>query len=164
MDNRNNDNIIIEPDEIVIEEPPKETFETMYGNNQQTNNIPNQQINNNQTTNQAININPQTNNIQPNINYNQQINTTNQQMMNQNNINPQINIPNQTEIERMQSIEEQLSKTSQYNPEDLQQEKIIIPNDNQYEKNKSGLSLIIILFVILLAVIILLPHITKLIK
>lgn len=63
--------------------------------------------------------------------------------------------------DRMQSIEEQLSKTSQYNPEDLQQEKITIPTDNQYEKNKSGLTFVIILFVILAVVIALLPQITK---
>ena len=63
--------------------------------------------------------------------------------------------------ERMQSIEEQLSKTSQYNPEDLQPEKITIPTDNQDEKNKSGLTFVIILFVILGVVIALLPQITK---
>jgi len=68
------------------------------------------------------------------------------------------------DAERMQSIEEQLSKTSQYNPEDLQQEKITIPTDNQYEKNKSGLAFVIVLFVILAVVIAFLPQITKLIK
>ena len=63
--------------------------------------------------------------------------------------------------DRMQSIEEQLSKTSQYNPEDLQQEKIVVPTDNQYEKNKFGLTFLIILFVILAVALALLPHITK---
>ena len=66
--------------------------------------------------------------------------------------------------EKMQSIEEQLSKTSQYNPEEFQQEKITIPEDNQYEKNKSGLSFVIALFVILALVIAFLPQLTKLIK
>ncbi len=68
------------------------------------------------------------------------------------------------DAERMQSIEEQLSKTSQYNPEDLQQEMITISSDNQYEKNKSGLVFVIVLFVILALVIAFLPQITKMIK
>jgi hypothetical protein len=68
------------------------------------------------------------------------------------------------DADRMQSIEEQLSKTSQYNPEDLLQEKITIPTDNQYEKNKSGLTFVIVLFIVLAVVIAFLPQITKLIK
>ena len=66
--------------------------------------------------------------------------------------------------EKMQSIEEQLSKTSQYNPADFQQEKIVIQTDDQYEKNKSGLTFLIVLFVVLVLAIILLPQITKFIK
>ena len=66
--------------------------------------------------------------------------------------------------EKMQSIEEQLSKTSQYNPADFQQEQIIIPTDNQYEKNKSGLTFLIVLFIVLALVVIFLPQITKMIK
>ena len=68
------------------------------------------------------------------------------------------------DAEKMQSIEEQLSKTSQYNPADFQQEKITISTDDEYEKNKSGLSFVIVLFVILALVIAFLPQITKLIK
>ena len=66
--------------------------------------------------------------------------------------------------EKMQSIEEQLSKTSQYNPADFQQEKIVIQTDDQYEKNKSGLTFLIVLFVILILAIFLIPHITKFLK
>lgn len=68
------------------------------------------------------------------------------------------------DAERMQSIEEQLSKTSQYNPADFQQEQISIPTDNQSEKNKSGLAFVVGLFVLLGVVIALLPQITKMIK
>ena len=64
---------------------------------------------------------------------------------------------------KMQSIEEQLSKTSQYNPSDFQQEQIVIPTDNQSGKNNSGLVFVIVLFIILAVVIALLPQITKLI-
>ena len=65
---------------------------------------------------------------------------------------------------KMQSIEEQLSKTSQYNPSDFQQEQIVIPTDNQSGKNNSGLVFVIVLFIILAVVIAFLPQITKLIK
>jgi hypothetical protein len=68
------------------------------------------------------------------------------------------------DLEKMQSIEEQLSKTSQYNPADFQQEQITIPTDSQYEKNKSGLTFLIVLFIILGIVIFFMPQITKLIK
>lgn len=66
--------------------------------------------------------------------------------------------------QKMQSIEEQLSKTSQYNPDDFQQEKIIVESDNEYEKNRSGMTFVIILFVVLGLIILFLPQITKLIK
>ena len=65
---------------------------------------------------------------------------------------------------KMQSIEEQLSKTSQYNPEDIQKEMLSISSDNQSDKNKSGLAFVIVLFIILALVIAFLPQITKLIK
>ena len=68
------------------------------------------------------------------------------------------------DAEKMQSIEEQLSKTSQYNPADFQQEQITIPTDNQSEKGKSGLAFVIVLFIILGVAVILLPQITKMIK
>lgn len=68
------------------------------------------------------------------------------------------------DAQKMQSIEEQLSKTSQYNPSDFQQEQIVIPTDNHSEKGKSGLGFIIVLFIILAVVIAFLPQITKLIK
>ncbi len=67
-------------------------------------------------------------------------------------------------FEKMQSIEEQLSRTSQYNPEDFQQEQIVISTDNESDKSKSGLVFVIVLFVILALVIAFLPQITKLIK
>ena len=81
-------------------------------------------------------------------------------------IQPQVDDLSNIDIdaEKMQSIEEQLSKTSQYNPADFQQEQISIPTDNQSEKNKSGLAFVIVLFVILALVIAFLPQITKLIK
>lgn len=69
--------------------------------------------------------------------------------------------PVQVDADRLQSIEEQLSKTSQYKPEDFQQEKIDIPTTNQYEKNKSGISFVIVLFIILVLAIVALPFITK---
>ena len=69
--------------------------------------------------------------------------------------------PVQVDADRLQSIEEQLSKTSQYKPEDFQQEKIDIPTTNQYEKNKSGLTFVIVLSIILVIAIIALPYITK---
>ena len=85
--------------------------------------------------------------------------------------NPQVVQPTQQVVEpiqpveidsdRLQSIEEQLSKTSQYKPEDFQQEKIDIPTTNQYEKNKSGLTFVIVLFIILVLAIVAIPYITK---
>ena len=69
--------------------------------------------------------------------------------------------PVQVDADRLQSIEEQLSKTSQYQPEDFQQEKIDIPTTNQYEKNKSGLTFVIVLFIILVLAIVAIPYITK---
>lgn len=69
--------------------------------------------------------------------------------------------PVQVDADRLQSIEEQLSKTSQYKPEDFQQEKIDIPTTNQYEKNKSGLTFVIVLFIILALAIVAIPYITK---
>ena len=81
-------------------------------------------------------------------------------------IQPQVEDLSSIDIdaEKMQSIEEQLSKTSQYNPADFQQEQITIPSDDQYEKNKSGLAFVIVLFIILAVVIAFLPQITKFIK
>ncbi len=69
--------------------------------------------------------------------------------------------PVQVDADRLQSIEEQLSKTSQYKPEDFQQEKIDIPTTNQYEKNKSGLTFVIVLFIILVLAIVAIPYISK---
>ena len=69
--------------------------------------------------------------------------------------------PVQVDADRLQSIEEQLSKRSQYKPEDFQQEKIEIPTTNQYEKNKSGLTFVIVLFIILALAIVAIPYITK---
>ncbi len=125
--------------------------------------------------------------VQPNVgvNINQSVNTSNVQpqpamvnpsafSMNQEPVmtpNP-INVTSNgdalsninIDADRMQSIEEQLSKTSQYNPSDFQQEQIVIPNDNQSDKGKSSLTFIIVLFIILAVVIAFLPQITKMIK
>ena len=68
------------------------------------------------------------------------------------------------DADKMQSIEEQLSKTSQYNPEDIQKEMISISTDDKSDKSKSGLAFVIVLFIILAGVIAFLPYITKLIK
>lgn len=65
--------------------------------------------------------------------------------------------------DKMQSIEEQLSKTSQYNPADFQQEQITIPTDNEYEKNKSATAFLVVLLIIALAFVALLPQLTKII-
>ena len=65
--------------------------------------------------------------------------------------------------DKMQSIEEQLSKTSQYNPADFQQEQITIPTDNEYEKNKSATAFLVVLLIIALAFVALLPQLTKMI-
>ena len=69
--------------------------------------------------------------------------------------------PVQVDADRLQSIEEQLSKTSQYKPEDFQEEKIDIPTTNEYEKNKSGLSFVIAISIIILLFLIALPFVTK---
>lgn len=65
--------------------------------------------------------------------------------------------------DKMQSIEEQLSKTSQYNPADFQQEQITIPTDNEYEKNKSATAFLVVLLIIALVFIALVPQLTKMI-
>jgi hypothetical protein len=65
--------------------------------------------------------------------------------------------------DKMQSIEEQLSKTSQYNPADFQQEQITIPTDNEYEKNKSATAFLVVLLIIALGFVALLPQLTKMI-
>ena len=69
--------------------------------------------------------------------------------------------PVQVDADRLQSIEEQLSKTSQYKPEDFQQEKIEIPTAPEYEKNNSVLAFLITLSIILGLVVFALPFITK---
>lgn len=68
------------------------------------------------------------------------------------------------DADKMQSIEEQLSKTSQYNPADFQQEQIVISNDDQSDKSNSGLAFVIILFIVLAIVVAFLPQISKLFK
>lgn len=129
---------------------------------QQNTQIAQSTMNQNVVNPNAVPINNLAEVQQPNMTPNQgPIMTQNTPNASRNSINlSNVNIDEQ----RMQSIEEQLSKTSQYNPEDLQQEKITIPIDNQYEKNKSGLAFVIVLFIILAVVIAFLPQITKLIK
>ena len=138
----------------------------------QANSIQNPGIVSNPSVNPTINNNVVQSKSQVNM-----VNQTVNPSVQSNNVEP-VMTPNPTNItsngadvsnvsidaERMQSIEEQLSKTSQYNPSDFQQEQIVIPTDNQSEKNKSGLTFVIVLFVILGIAIFMLPQITKMIK
>ena len=159
MNNIDENNSFPTVDNMVVNDTPAESFDNIYGDN----NVGVNQSNMVSENPFGVNMSevPQNNNIGMN-----QSNMTpenpfgvNMSEVPQNNINNTV-----IDDKKMMSIEEQLSKTSQYNPEDFQQEKITIPTDNQYEKNKSGLMFIIILFVLLGVVIAFLPQITKLIK
>ena len=168
MNNENNINGIPSIDDIKIEETPAESFANLYGNGAQTQ--PAQQPMPNPQPAAPVQPQPVPNPqpaapVQP-----QQV--TNPQPAAP--VQPQpvpTNIPSENpmsqdivldiDAERMQSIEEQLSKTSQYKPEDFQQEKIEIPATNEYEKSKSGLTFVIVLFAILILAIAAAPFITK---
>ena len=159
MNNENNINGIPNVNDVKIEETPAESFASLYGNGAQPNQqpMPNPQV--------AQPVSP----VQPQV-----AQTQNQQVVQPvapvQPIGPQpVPTPRvvepiqpvQVDADRLQSIEEQLSKTSQYKPEDFQQEKIDIPTTNQYEKNKSGLTFVIVLFIILVLAIVAIPYITK---
>ena len=187
MNEENKINGVPNINEVPVTDTPAESFENLYGNNGTT---PQMQVNpgmvaqpvqpapqtmqpNPGMVAQPVQSAPQT--MQPNPNFVQQpiqpapVQPIEMQPNPGTIIMPESgqmtgNIAADIDADRMQSIEEQLSKTSQYNPADLQQEKIEIPTDNQYEKNKSGLVFVIILFIILAVVIAFLPQITKLIK
>ena len=191
MDNNNNVSGIPNVSDIKFDDTPAESFNNLYGgSNQQSVGQPNVAPNPGMTPNMAQpNVAPNPgmtpNMAQPNVapnpgmapNIAQPSGVPNVGMtpnMAQPNVAPnpgtiiQPQVDNLSNIdidaEKMQSIEEQLSKTSQYNPADFQPEQISIPTDNQSEKNKSGLAFVIVLFVILALVIAFLPQITKLIK
>ena len=132
MNNENNINGIPSVNDIKIEDTPAESFASLYGNGTQ----------------------PPAQPVQPQSMPNPQVVQPTQQVV-------EPIQPVEIDSDRLQSIEEQLSKTSQYKPEDFQQEKIDIPTTNQYEKNKSGLAFVIGLFVVLALAIVALPFITK---
>ena len=146
MNNENNINGIPSIDDIKIEETPAESFANLYGNGTQA-----------QPAQQPM-PNPQpVPPVQPQPMPNPQPVPTN--IPSENPMSQDIVLD--IDAERMQSIEEQLSKTSQYKPEDFQQEKIEIPTTNEYEKSKSGLAFVIALFAILILAIVAAPFITK---
>jgi outer membrane biosynthesis protein TonB len=174
MNNENNINGIPSIDDIKIEETPAESFANLYGNGAQAQ--PAQQPMPNPQPVPPVQPQPMPNPqpvppVQPQPMPNPQpVPPVQPQPM----PNPQpvpTNIPSENlmsqdivldiDAERMQSIEEQLSKTSQYKPEDFQQEKIEIPTTNEYEKSKSGLAFVIALFAILILAIVAAPFITK---
>ena len=115
------------------------------------------------SVNPASNVQPQPAITNPSVpNFNQEpVMTPNPVNVNNNGV-PVSNV--NIDAEKMQSIEEQLSKTSQYNPSDFQQEQIVIPTDNQSDKSKSGLAFVIVLFILLGVAIVFMPQITKMIK
>ena len=162
MDNNNSG--IPNVSDIKFDDTPAESFDSLYGgSNQQPGNVSMDQV-----PNMAPNsgMAPSMNQV-PNMVPNPGMTQNMSQAPNSGTIiQPSVEDLSDVEIdaERMQSIEEQLSKTSQYNPADFQQEKIVIQTDDQYEKNKSGLTFLIVLFAILILVVILLPQITKFIK
>jgi hypothetical protein len=133
---------------VKIEDTPAESFENLYGNKQNTEQTPASPA---MTPTPTMNPTPApaSPTMTPNPTMNPAPTPANQ--------------PSETVITpvKMQSIEEQLSKTSQYNPEDLKQEKIEVPTDNQYEKNKSGITYLIVLCIIFGLVILALPFIIK---
>lgn len=182
MNNENNINGIPSIDDIKIEETPAESFANLYGNGAQTQPVQPQPIPNPQPApvqpQQVPNPQPAAP-VQPQPVPNPQPTAPVQPQPMPNPqpaapVQPQpvpTNIPSENpmsqdivldiDAERMQSIEEQLSKTSQYKPEDFQQEKIEIPATNEYEKSKSGLTFVIVLFAILILAIAAAPFITK---
>ena len=160
MNNENNINGIPSIDDIKIEETPAESFANLYGNGAQAQ--PAQQPMPNPQPVPPVQPQPMPNPqpvppVQPQPMPNPQPVPTN--IPSENPMSQDIVLD--IDAERMQSIEEQLSKTSQYKPEDFQQEKIEIPTTNEYEKSKSGLAFVIALFAILILAIVAAPFITK---
>ena len=136
MNNENNINGIPNVNDIKIEETPAESFASVYGNGVQPAPQPVPPVQPAPAPQPVPPVQPTPQVVEP--------------------IQPV-----QVDADRLQSIEEQLSKTSQYKPEDFQQEKIEVPTTNEYEKNKSGTTFVIALSVILALVIAALPFITK---
>ena len=153
--------------------------ENMMNMNQE----PNMNSVDNASVNVQTNVNPFENNVVSNTNdvnvvqnatfnsINNVGNVENSTVLMDNNTNVNSNVygnssqqVNNIDEKKMMSIEEQLSKTSQYKPEDFQQEKITIPSDNQYEKNKSNFTFLIVLGVLVGLVITVLPYIMKMFK
>ena len=171
MDNNSNNNVSGIPNvsDIKFDDTPAESFDNLYGG---TASQPVSNVNMSQgpsmipNPSMAPNMN-QAPSMQPNPGMAPNMDQAPSMQPNPGTIiQPQVENLSSMDIdaEKMQSIEEQLSKTSQYNPADFQQEQITIPTDDQYEKNKSGLAFVIVLFIILALVIALLPQITKFIK
>ena len=173
MNNENNINGIPNVNDVKIEDTPAESFASLYGNSAQQPVQP-QPNPNPQVVQPAQPVQPQpmpnpqvvqpAQPVQPQPMPNPQVVQPVPPVQPQPMPNPQVVEPIQpvqVDADRLQSIEEQLSKTSQYKPEDFQQEKIDIPTTNQYEKNKSGLTFVIVLFIILALAIVALPFITK---
>lgn len=183
MNNENNINGIPNVNDIKIEETPAESFANLYGNGTQqpAQPVQPQQVPNPQVVQPAQPVQPQqVPNPQiaqpvppvqpqqvPNPQVAQPVPPVQPQPMPAQPVQPTPQMapqpvqPVQVDADRMQSIEEQLSKTSQYKPEDFQQEKIDIPTTNEYEKNKSGLSFVIAISAILVLFLIALPFISK---
>ena len=188
MNNENNINGIPKINDVKIEDTPAESFASIYGNGAQPNqqqmtnpqivqsqSVPVQptqptpqvvqQMPNPQQTQQPVQqpvqpqVAPVSQHVQP-----QPVQQPVPPIQPQPMANPQVVEPIQpvqVDADRLQAIEEQLSKTSQYKPEDFQQEKIDIPTTNQYEKNKSGLTFVIVLFIILVLAIAVSPFVSK---
>jgi len=181
MDNNNNNNVSGIPNvsDIKFDDTPAESFENLYGGGAGAT----QQPVGNMNINQGPSMIPNSSMGEPMMTPNPNIGSapmTNPAPSVQAPVGPAA-MPNPAPVqnasqtmddlsnldidaEKMQSIEEQLSKTSQYNPADFQQEQITIPTDNQYEKNKSSLMFLVVIFVILGVTIALAPQIIKFIK
>ena len=179
MNNENNINGIPNINDVKIEDTPAESFANLYGNGTQqpAQPVKPQQVPNPQVAQPAQPVQPQqvpnpqvaqpVPPVQPQQVPNPQVAQPTQPVQPQPTQVPPVQPvvepiqPVQVDADRLQSIEEQLSKTSQYKPEDFQQEKIEIPTTTEYEKNKSGLAFVIALSIILGLVIFALPFISK---
>ena len=184
MDNNSNNNVsgFTNVSDIKFDDTPAESFSNLYGGSSQQN-VGNTNVNQvpSMTQNPTMNAGVQAPSMAPNPAMNAGAQTPS--MAPNPAMNPGVQAPSMTpnpgtiiqpsvedlsnmdiDDQKMQSIEEQLSKTSQYNPEEIQKEMISVSTDNQSDKSKSGLAFVIVLFIILALVIAFLPQITKLIK
>ncbi len=160
--NSENNNGIPNVNNIKVEDTPAESFANLYGNGTQqpAQPVQPQQVPNPQVAQPVPPVQPQQ---VPNPQVAQPTQPVQPQPTQVPPVQPVVEPiqPVQVDADRLQSIEEQLSKTSQYKPEDFQQEKIEIPTTTEYEKNKSGLAFVIALSIILGLVIFALPFISK---